>query len=149
MTHEVKRECSHFDFIWNHIWKETVLQCLTVKSLLVFEELLPTLPKHTALLCNYVRCDTVSSFSHCAPVLQQTPPECALVFLTCLFAGRGFHPCYSSHRRCPDGPSEERWQTPSGMQLLCTHHRNYRDCSHKADILMRTDPVQYTWLSSA
>lgn len=65
-----------------------------------------------------------SPFSHCGLDQQQTPPVYVLVFQTCLSLGRGLRLCYSSHRRCPDEPSEELWRTPSGMQLQCTHHQN-------------------------
>lgn len=48
-----------------------------------------------------------SPFSHCGLDQQQTPPVYVLVFQTCLSSGRGLRLCYSSHRRCPDEPSEE------------------------------------------
>lgn len=62
-------------------------------------------------------------------VQQQTPPGYALVFRTCLSAGKGFHLCCSSHRQCPDGPNEELWQTPWGMQLQYRHLQIYRRTS--------------------
>lgn len=69
------------------------------------------------------------SLNHCVPGQQQTLPVYASVFQTCLFLGREFHLCCSSRQQCPDGPSEEMWQTPSGTQLLCMPHQNYRDAN--------------------
>lgn len=57
-----------------------------------------------SLVPNLIVC---KSLRHCEPVQQLTPPEYALVFQTCLFAGKGPHLCYSSHQQCPDVPNEE------------------------------------------